>query len=357
MLPKPNLRYAPALAFVALAISAAPAAAECTPTGRVCVTASSEPSAASVPSQTSGTAAYLRYTVVVTNNGPSTINHTSLTSRLSDSSPTNVATPAAFLSTDAGCTASGYASVCPVGSLARGETRRFTQVVQAPALIDPTQADHFTNTFTASFDEVTNDNPSNPGGKTDTISTSPVVDMSGDAGTTFVPPSSLGVASVALTTSPTGSTVPGLSDTKIGRVSIPTIGSGFVPSLTEPTTGTPVDCTGTQFIGSDGKKHTCNGGGWFQATVPLFPVAGKFLTFDLYWDASLISPGETASTFEVYHANTAAETPQQWQILSAKQQCTSASDPGPCFEGKPDVSASGDWHAKIHRPDNGWMKG
>ena len=349
------LRYAPGLAFVVLAISAAPAAAECTPTTRVCVTASSEPSAASVPSQTSGTAAYLRYTVTVTNNGPSTINHTSLTSGLSDSSPANVATPASFFSTP-GCTAGGATSACAVRSLASGESAQFTQVVQAPALIDPTQVDHFANTFTVRFDEGTNDNPAN-GGKTDTVSTSRLVEVSGDAGTTFVPPSALGVASVALTTSPTGSTVPSTLDTKIGRVSIPTLASGFVPSLTEPTTGTPVDCAGTQFIGSDGKKHTCNPGGWFQATVPLFPVTGKFLTFDLYWDASLISAGQTPSTFEVYHANTAAETPQQWQILSAKQQCTSASDPGPCFEGKPDVSASGDWHARIHRPGNGWMKG
>jgi hypothetical protein len=346
------LRYAPALALVALAISAGPAAAECTPTTRVCVAASSEPSAASVPSQTSGTAAYLRYTVTVANNGPSTINHTSLTSRLSDSSPTNVATPAAFLSTP-GCNASGYTTACPVGSLASGETAQFTQVVRAPALIDPTQVDHFANTFTIMFDERTNDNPSN-GGKTDTVSTSPVVDVSGNAGTTFVPPSSLGVESVALTTSPTGSAAPSSSDTKIARVSIPTTASGFVASLTEPATGTPIDCT--QFTGSDGHTHICRGSGWFQAAVAGYPFTGKVLTFDLYWDATVISPLQTLGNFEVFHATTAAVPPQQWEILSQSQKCKSASDAGPCFDGKPDVDANGDWHAKIRRPSNGYMR-
>jgi Domain of unknown function DUF11 len=353
MFPKLKaVRYSPALALLALAISAAPAAAECTPTSRVCITASSEPSATSVPSQASGTAAYLRYTVAVTNNGPSTINHASLTSQLRDSSPTNVSTPAAFVSTP-GCTASGYTSACTVGSLASGGIAQFTQVVQAPALIDPNQVDHFANKFTISFDENLNDSPGN-GGKVDTVSTSPVVDVSGSGGVTFVPPSSLGVSTVAVTTSPTGSTTPNLSDAKIGRVSIPTTPSGFVASLTEPTAGAPVDCT--QFVGSDGKKHICRGNGWFQATVGGYPFTGKFLTFDLYWDATIVPTGQSFGNFEVFHANTAADTPQQWEILAQTQRCTSATDPGPCFVNKPDVNANGDWHATVHRPSNGFMK-
>ena len=90
------LRFAPVLALVVLAISAAPAAAECTPTNRVCVTATSEPSPTSLPSQTAGTDAYLRYSVLVTNNGPNTINHAFLTSKLVAGA--NEATPGAFCS-------------------------------------------------------------------------------------------------------------------------------------------------------------------------------------------------------------------------------------------------------------------
>jgi Domain of unknown function DUF11 len=354
MLPKLRpLRYAPALALavIALAISAAPAAANCTPTGRVCVTASSQPSTASLPSNTSGTAAYLSYTVTVVNNGPSNVTHASLTSRLSDSTPANVSALAAFVSTP-GCTASGSTATCPL-SLPAGTTLQFTQVVRAPALFDPTQVDQLTNTFTVMFDEVTNDNPSN-GGKTDTISTSPAVDISGSAGTTFVPAGSLGVNAVDISTSATGSTTPLSSDTKIGHVDIPTTANGFVAALTEPTTDTPPDCT--TFIGSDGKKHICRGGGWFQATVPGYPFTGKFLTFDLYWDASVINPLQTPSNFEVFHANSAAETPQQWEILTQKRMCTSATDPGPCFVTKVTKNASGDYHATVRRPANGHMR-
>jgi Domain of unknown function DUF11 len=353
MLPKLKaLRYAPVLALVALAFSAAPAAAECTPTTRVCITANSDPSPTAAPSQTSGTAAYLHYTVTVVNNGPSTINHGSLTSRLSDSSPTNVSVAAAFLSTP-GCSASGLTATCPIGQLPSGGSLQFTQVVRAPALIDATQVDHFTNTFTLSFDENINDNPAN-GGKTDTISTSPLVDISGGAGASWVPPGSLGVNSVALTTSPTGSNTPNSSDSKIGHVSIPTTSSGFVASLTEPTAGAPADCT--TFTGSDGKTHICRGNGWFQAIVAGYPVANKFLTFDFYWDPSVVPAAQTFGNFEIFHANSATDTPLQWEILPSNTKCKSATDPGPCFVDKPDVNANGDWHAQIHRPSNGFMK-
>lgn len=268
---------------------------------------------------------YVSYVSHVANEGNQTATHTSADIVLSGGLVlVSASSSAGTCSVDAHPT-------CTLGRLADGADVTLEFVARAP-VIEGTG----TATLTVSFDERTNDGPTQDP-KQDSVAVNEDTTISALSGSSFVPKG----ASVSLTTDPTNTGVASATDPLIGQAIITTSPIDTTASIDEVPLSLPCP-----------KKVVCRAGDWFHAEIPgLFDPP---LAFPLRWDKTLIPSALNAKKFALLYTECLDGCPLE--VITAR--CSSATPSAselPCLSGVAKLR-DGDWVATLLNDHNGWMK-
>jgi len=322
-----RLRWLVVLAFAGAAlIGGGPvsgAGPECSATGpRICVDLVGNP--ATVP-PSGDTPHFVSYSSHISNEGSQSATHTNADMVLSGGLVLVSA------SSSAGTCSIDAHPTCTLGRIAGGADATVEFVARAPVTEGTGTA-----TLTVSFDERTNDGPTQDP-KQDSVTVDEDTTISVFSGSSFVPKG----ASVSLTTDPTNANVASATDPLIGQAVITTSPTDTTASIDEVTLSLPCP-----------KKVVCRAGDWFHAEIP-----GTFdppLAFPLRWDKTLIPSALNAKKFALLYTECLDGCPLQ--VITAK--CSSAPPPArqlPCLSGVAKLP-DGDWVATLWNDHNGYMK-